>query len=247
MDKDAQERMDKLYAQIDSIRNLRPKTFALVTAPEADIKQRWSAFDELYEEIRQGLIEKGHSPDQVLRNPKAENLAHLPDLTEEQQQRAMRNLVAIAIFVSKHGTSNDAVAFSMLQSELLVPTPPDPDTGRLTLSQQDTVLLFQITKVLRTDMVEDWDTFFKADSVPLAQRKPAFRRLYAVMAGAWMRTSLFPRTMSPDERQKFIILTLMNNVPTDQWGEKDLLQLYEDLLPIEEPDWNDPNLFPPLA
>jgi|CXWL01.1.fsa_nt_gi hypothetical protein len=247
MDKDNQKRMDRVNSQIASVRNLRPKAFELVTDHEADIKQRWIAFDELYEAVREGLLQKGFSPDLILTTPRSPDLpAHFPDPTEAQNQQCMRHVVAIGFMVEKFGTSNDAVAHSVFQADLLTPPGLNPDTGRLTMSSSDMMLLGILTNLLRTEMSEDWDTFYKGDTEPAAKRKLAFRRIYAVVGAGWMEHSLYPKTLTPENRQKQLILAMMCHVPNDQWGEKDLLQLYEDLLPIEEPDWDDPKLFPPM-
>ncbi|MEX2244831.1 MAG: hypothetical protein WD716_13420 [Fimbriimonadaceae bacterium] len=240
-----QARMDALIAEVESVRNLRPKTFELATDFGADIKARWEAFDELYEAIREGLRKKRLSPDHVLTTPPSSAMANLPALTEAQLDRSRRLVVALQLLLAKYGTADNVQADVFIQAEALVPTPPDPDTGRPGLTLKDQALLNVLTNLLRTEMTEDWECFFKGDSEPAAKRKLAFRRIYAVVGKGWMDESLFPRALTPEQRQWWVIFAMMCHVPGDQWGDEDLKQLQADLLPIEEPDWDDQTLFGP--
>lgn len=60
---------EALGPAVNSVRKLRPKAFPLATDHETDIKARWSAFDELYEAIRERMREKGFDPDEALTSP----------------------------------------------------------------------------------------------------------------------------------------------------------------------------------
>lgn len=240
---------EALRSEIDSLRNLRPRLFAVATDHLAKTKARWDAFDELYEAVCQNIISKGQHPEDVLLAPtqRAGTVLGpgLPPLTVLQEERAKRVAVALMLIMVRYDYNQEALLEAMMEAEILVPTAPDPDTGRPGISLKDQALLNVLTNQMRHDMKDDWDAFFLGDTVPAAKRKLAFRRMYAVIAHIWMQESLFPRSMTPENRQKFLIFTFMCHVPGDQWGEDDLKQLHADLLPIEEPDWSDHDLFPP--
>lgn len=239
-----QEKALALFSAIESVRNLRPGAYALAVDSEAELKARWTAFDEIYEAVCEGLRQKEFSPDAVL-SVEANYPPGAPPPTPAQLDRARQVQVAVGFLFAKFRNDPAALPHVMMEAEALVPTPPDPDTGRPALSLKDQALLGELTGIMRTAAPEDWECFFKAESEPAAKRKLAFRRMYAAIGKSWMDQSLFPRSLEPEQRQKEVILAFMCHVPADQWGEENLKELEADLLPIEEPDWTDPALFGP--
>lgn len=233
---DEKERALALHTEIESVRNLRPKAFELVTDPEANLKERWTAFDELYEAIKEGLAKRGHSVDDVLTAVIAPSPQQQP-ITESQIERGKRVRVALAMLTTKYGMTNESITGVMMEADALVPAEPDHETGKPLWTMRDQALLGEFTALVRTELPEDWATFFRATSETAAKRKLAFRRIYALVGKAWLTHSLAPQAMTPEERQKIIIFCMMCHVPGDQWSDEDLIQLHADLLPIEEPDW----------
>lgn len=210
-----------------------PSVFALAADPNADIKARWDAFDQVYAFVAEEMDKKGM--------PLQPGSFETKDLTDEQirliAERSKRTGVAIWLLGQAYGTSEEALSAIMWQAEELVPTQPDPDTMRPQLTMKDQVLLYESLSIMPQEFPEDWECFFKASSVPVERRKLAFRRMYGCVGSVWREKSLFARTLTPLQRQFLVMLALMCFVPADQWTQKDLDDLRAELLPVEEPDW----------
>lgn len=227
--------LEAIYNALNSARNLMPSVFALATDPKADTKARWSAFDRIYDFVAQRLEEQNVPlPQAGFSNP---------ELTAEQvrlySERYQRITIAISLLGLAYGTSEEAQAGIMWQAEVLVPMSPDPETGSAPLTLQDQVLLERTTSLLATELPEDWECFFRGDSEPLPRRKMAFARINAIVGAVWREHSLFARRLTPDQRQRFVVLAMMCHVPKEQWTTKDLEDLQAELVPVPEPDWDE--------
>lgn len=225
--------IQQLMRSVESARNLIPDSCAVATDTQADTKARWSAFDKVYAAVEEFLETNGSPIQPTPFDPKG--------LTEEQvsiiAERSKRYQVAVALLTGAYGSSQEAISIVVWEAEVLVPAQPDPETMQPVLTMHDQAILFETGKVLASDLPEDWECFFKKDTVSLARRKLAFLRLYTCMAGTWIEHSLFAKKLTPIQRQSFITLTLMSFVPQDQWTSQELEQLNAELLPVEEPDW----------
>jgi hypothetical protein len=219
---------------VDSARNLMPSAFGLAADPQADIKARWEAFDQLYDYVTAEMQRHGcpHRPNPIKSD------GPTPEQVREISERNMRMQVAATLLATAYGSDPKARSAVYYQAEELVPTGPDPESWRPRITMQDQVVLFEAASIVREDMAEDWACFFKAESEPLERRKLAFRRIYACMGGVWCEQSDFVRSFELIYRQRHIILALMCHVPREQRTTEDLQGLWDELLPIEEPDWD---------
>lgn len=222
-----------LFASVGSARNLIPSAFSLAANSTAQVKERWTAFDSVYDFVAEEMVKKG-TPIQ----PSA--FSH-PDLTPTQvrafEERSLRHQVAMVLLSLAYGNPSENLNIIMVEAENLVPTDPDPDSGKLVMSGKDQVLLNEFTRLTKEELPDDWAAFFKKETVPLERRREAFARLYAVVGGAWRENSDFARSITPAQRQGMVILAYMCHVSQDQWTTEDLLRLKEELA-LPEPDWD---------
>lgn len=227
--------LEAIYRALNSARNLMPGAFALAADGNGDLKARWSAFDRIYDYVAQKLEE------QNVPLPQAD--FSNPELTAEQvrlySERYPRITVAISLLGLAYGTRPEAQEAIMWESEVLVPSVLDPETGSAPLTLQDQVLLQRTTSLLETELPEDWECFYKCDSEPLSRRKVAFARIYAIVGSVWREHSLFARRLTPEQRQKLVVLAMMCHVPKERWTQKDLEDLQAELVPVPEPDWEE--------
>ncbi len=232
---DQDERSMALHRSVSTVQNLLPSAFKLAADPNADIKARWAAFDKIYEFVVEDLANKG--------TPLQPAQFKTDGLTDEQVQtiseRSLRYSVASALLVMSYGTSKDALPSVMWQAEELVPSSPDPETWRAPITAQDQVLLFEGIRVMQEEFPEDFDCFFKCDSVPLERRRLAFRRMYACIGGVWREKSEFARALTPEQRQSMVVFSLMCMIPAGQWTPADFQEIRAEMVPIEEPDWEE--------
>ncbi|MEX2586968.1 MAG: hypothetical protein WD602_03110 [Actinomycetota bacterium] len=232
---DQEERSKALHRAVSTVQNLLPSAFMLAADPDADIKARWAAFDKVYEFVVEDMANKG--------TPLQPTAFKTDGLTEEQVQtiseRSMRVNVATMLLAMAYGTSKGALSSVMWQVEVLVPSSPDPETWRPPLTLQDQVILFDATCVVRDDMPDDWHCFFQVETLPVEQRRLAFRRIYACVGAVWREMSEFARSLTPDQRQGFVAFALVSHVPKDQWTHAEFEEMRAELLPIEEPDWEE--------
>lgn len=234
----ASSQEDSLHRVILSARNLMPTAFYIAADPDNDIKKRWTAFDKVFDFVEGEMLARHTplSPANFDRKDLSEQLA------EQIAARSLRYKVAVALLVAAYPDALARYGDIMIQADELVPRLPDPDTMRPPLTGKDQVILFELTALLRTEMPDDWDCFFKATSEPVERRREAFKRIYYCVAGTWRENSDFARSMQPEHCQAMILLALMSHVPQDQWTTKDLEDLRAELLPVDEPDWDELSL-----
>ncbi len=239
------EQSNILHRVVGSARNLMPSSFHLAADPKADLKARWAAFDQIYEFVVGSMASVGTPlmPDRFT----TEGLTDLQ--VQTITQRSMRYSVAAMLLTMSYGADPGAIPAVIGQAEVLVPSGPDPDTLRPILTGEDHVVLYEATRAVAEDAPDDFHVFYKADSVPLDLRRLAFLRMYACIARVWREHSEFARTMSPEQRQSLVAFALMCCVPPDQWTSAGFVDLRNELLPVEEPDWEELSrrVDPPLA
>lgn len=223
-----------LVRSVESAANLMPGAFALAADVEADIKERWTALDTVYAYVVDEMERRG-TP---LRPAVFSHEGLTERQVEELEKRSLLMQVALSLLVIAYGNAPENHSLIVMQAGELVPTNPDPDTGRAGISLKDQAVLYEGMKVLREELPDDWACFFKGDSEPVERRRVAFQRLYACLVGVWREESDYARFMPSEQRQKFIIFSFMCCVPNDQWGSEDLERLFSELLPIPEPDWD---------
>jgi hypothetical protein len=226
-------RRNLLFGVVEASRTLWPSAFATAADQTAYSKDRWRAFDLIY-----GF---------VLREMESKGMPHLPalfdttGLTEEQveamEQRSMRYAVAAMLLTNAYGTSPEALPEIMYQAEVLVPSGPDPETWHTPLTAQDQAVLYHAVRLVAEKIPLDLRTFFRTDSVPVAQRRLAFLRMYALIGADWRQQSEFARELTPAQRQGMVVFALMCYVPRDEWAHADFVALRDELLPVPEPDW----------
>ncbi|MEX2244708.1 MAG: hypothetical protein WD716_12795 [Fimbriimonadaceae bacterium] len=223
-----------LHRSVSTVRNLLPSAFKLASDPDADIKARWIAFDKVYGLVVEDMANKG--------TPHKPTPFNTEGLTAEKVRtmngRSMRYAVAAMLLTISYGTAADALPAVMWQAEALVPSIPDSETWHMPLTGQDQVVLFGAVRTVAELMPDDLQCFFNIASEPVARRRQAFRGLYACIGGVWREHSEFARALTAEQRQGMVVFALMCYVPRDQWTNADFVALHNELLPVEEPDWD---------
>ncbi len=215
---------------IATLQNTLPFSFKEATDISMSPKQRWIAFDKLFEQIVIGLREKGYALKDV----------DGPDATPESEQR-IRQLAALALMsIAWGGGGTDVMNQALWEVEVLAPTLPNPETGMPRMSCKDQAMLYWLTEGCREEFPDEWRDFFMQSSVSLPRRKQSFAAMYNMVFRLWEEDSLFPRTLDELEKQKLVMLGLMCWVPRDQWNENHLEHMYEELLPVEVWEFDPP-------
>ncbi len=208
---------------IVQLKNTLPYSFKEATDLAMSPKQRWTAFDKLFDQIVLGLREKGYELNDV----------HGPEATPESEQR-IRQLAALALMsIAWGGGGVDVMNDALWQVEVLAPTLPNPETGMPQMGCKDQALLHWLTEGCREEFPNEWRDFFMYGTVSIPRRKQCFAAMYNTVFRVWEEESLFPRTLPELEKQKLVMQSVMSWVPRDQWDETHLEMLYEELLPVE--------------
>lgn len=227
--------MNVVMKRVSSVRNLMPSDTARACDPVADVKDRWVAFDRLFQAVIEDC--KPHEL-KILGWP-------MPEGPEgDEARRQLQRMVAFALIGQHHQGSPDAVFEMLYQAEKLVPSPPHADTGAMPFTSVDQAMLELATRMAREEFPEETRIFYCASSEPVERLRKAFRTLYAMVGAAWQHESLKARQMTPMDRQRIVVMAFMCHVPKDQWTDADLEKLWAELLPVEEPAWTelDPSL-----
>lgn len=226
------EQLLRIFRELETVRNVTPAAFNRVIDPNAPIKERWKLFDEIYDAVEKRLVAQG-TP---IECPTPEMLNNLPE--EERPlhiARGKRQLVAAAM-MSYAFPSDDAGQVSILiEAANLVPPVVRPYDPKPSATPMDFELLRLSIAATNKVLEEEWYCFFRCDEEPVEKRKAAFQKFYGVASTVWKKESLLARSLEPKQRQKQMILGMMCFVPHDQWSQTDLEQLWEEMVPVEEP------------
>lgn len=207
------------------ISNLQPSCWRVAIDETMSLKARWTAFDKIYGAYVEAMRAEGFPMED------AEGALATPE-----SEHRMRTLSALTMMQIAHGGDPANFNHAMVQAEALAPTPPNAETGLPQMSTKDQALLNVATSIQAQEFPDEWACFFKKDSEPLYRRKAAFEILYAGLSGVWREQSLFARSLSSLDRQRWAVLALMCHVPRDQWTTEDLDALTEELVPVREPE-----------
>ena len=227
-------RRNLLFRAVEEARTLLPSAFATAADQTEYSKERWRAFDVVYTFVLREMASKG-TPHQTAEFDKT-------GLAEGQvgasEHRSTRYAVALAFLTTAYGTGPEALPQVMYQAEVLVPSGPDPETWHIPLTAEDQAALFAAVRAVAEKLPHDLRSFFLTESVPIARRRIAFLRMYAVIGMYWRQQSEIARSLTPVQRQGMVVFALMCFVPRQEWANADFVELRDELLPVPEPDWS---------
>ncbi|MCS7300087.1 MAG: hypothetical protein NZ556_00830 [Fimbriimonadales bacterium] len=188
------------YSIVESVINLLPRQYAQAVDTTVDLKQRWVAFDALYEMFYEEARRRGYMPEDL----------DLPEWAQSPESLEQLRRIGFAYELLLLAYGADDPTLPVIEAEKLVPSPPDLETGLPPFTFGDMALIYTFCTLAREEMPDEWGCFFRFREEPLERLRWAFDRLYVVISEAWRTQSLAPLRFNDAQRKKLLILALVS-------------------------------------